>query len=102
MSTNKDCIERLEADVLELKEAMRKVTIESKMEESLCELRELIFQTPQKDNNDQGSISHSIKESSVNSSGPRVTSVENHMNMLRTTKLNFLRYARDDPKIWLD
>lgn len=57
ISTNKDHIEKLKADVLELKEAMQKVTTKSKMEESFCELRELIFPThasTQKDNNDQG------------------------------------------------
>jgi hypothetical protein len=74
-SAKKYRIERMEAEILKLKEGMQKMATESQIHVSFCELRELISQThfsTQKDNNEKGSTSHSLGENSDNSRGPEV------------------------------
>jgi hypothetical protein len=96
MATNKDHIEKLELEIQELKEVIQKMNTES--QSSFVELKELFFK-----GFEQG-------ESSANKGKWSFQGHKNHPSRQSNgskgssdfTKLEFSRYSRDDPDVWLN
>ena len=99
MTTNKERIERIEADLGSLQDRMEQMEVG--INDKLQRLKETINKLVESNNATKGTTSRNSTENSSSTKHAREErDAGRHMPPTRITKLEFPRFAGDDPTEW--